>query len=184
MLRPGAERVARLGGLHDFTRWPHPILTDSGGFQVMSLSKLRKIDEDGVTFQSHIDGSTHRADAGALDRDPGPARFRHPDAARRMRRAAGRAEPRSSGRCSSRCAGPSARKAAFGEQPGQGAVRHRAGRRPVAALARSQSAEALSGDRLRRLCHRRARGRRAAGGDARDARASPRRACPPTGRAI
>jgi queuine tRNA-ribosyltransferase len=60
MLRPGAERVAALGGLHEFARWPGPILTDSGGFQVMSLAQLRKLDEDGVTFQSHIDGSTHR----------------------------------------------------------------------------------------------------------------------------
>ena len=59
MLRPGAERVAALGGLHDFMRWPHPILTDSGGFQVMSLAKLRKLTEAGVRFQSHIDGSTH-----------------------------------------------------------------------------------------------------------------------------
>ena len=56
MLRPGAERVARLGGLHHFAKWPHPILTDSGGFQVMSLSNLRKITEQGVTFRSHIDG--------------------------------------------------------------------------------------------------------------------------------
>jgi queuine tRNA-ribosyltransferase len=60
MLRPGAERVARLGGLHDFARWPHPILTDSGGFQVMSLSKLRKLDEQGVTFRSHIDGAPYK----------------------------------------------------------------------------------------------------------------------------
>ncbi|HJQ58253.1 MAG TPA: tRNA guanosine(34) transglycosylase Tgt [Vineibacter sp.] len=60
MLRPGAERVERLGGLHRFMDWPGPILTDSGGFQVMSLSKLRQIDEDGVTFQSHIDGTRHR----------------------------------------------------------------------------------------------------------------------------
>ena len=59
MLRPGAERVARLGGLHRFMRWPQPILTDSGGFQVMSLAELRKVDENGVTFQSHIDGSPH-----------------------------------------------------------------------------------------------------------------------------
>ncbi|MFP3921300.1 MAG: tRNA guanosine(34) transglycosylase Tgt [Dichotomicrobium sp.] len=59
MLRPGAERIARLGGLHRFMNWSGPILTDSGGFQVMSLSKLRKLSEDGVTFQSHIDGSTH-----------------------------------------------------------------------------------------------------------------------------
>ncbi|KLK89778.1 queuine tRNA-ribosyltransferase [Microvirga vignae] len=59
MLRPGAERVARLGGLHKFMNWPYPILTDSGGFQVMSLAALRKVDESGVTFQSHIDGSKH-----------------------------------------------------------------------------------------------------------------------------
>ncbi len=59
MLRPGAERIARLGGLHEFAQWPHPILTDSGGFQVMSLAKLRTLSEDGVTFRSHIDGSTH-----------------------------------------------------------------------------------------------------------------------------
>ncbi len=59
MLRPGAERVAELGGLHRFMNWPHNILTDSGGFQVMSLSKLRKLDEIGVTFQSHIDGARH-----------------------------------------------------------------------------------------------------------------------------
>jgi queuine tRNA-ribosyltransferase len=59
MLRPGAERVARLGGLHKFMNWPHPILTDSGGFQVMSLANLRKLTEEGVTFQSHIDGSKH-----------------------------------------------------------------------------------------------------------------------------
>ncbi len=60
MLRPGAERVARLGGLHEFMRWPYPILTDSGGFQVMSLANLRKVDADGVSFRSHIDGSQHR----------------------------------------------------------------------------------------------------------------------------
>ncbi|WP_136661104.1 tRNA guanosine(34) transglycosylase Tgt [Nitratireductor sp. XY-223] len=59
MLRPGAERIARLGGLHEFCRWEHPILTDSGGFQVMSLAGLRKITEKGVTFQSHVDGTKH-----------------------------------------------------------------------------------------------------------------------------
>ncbi|MBI1180641.1 MAG: tRNA guanosine(34) transglycosylase Tgt [Alphaproteobacteria bacterium] len=59
MLRPGAERVAALGGLHRFMDWHGPILTDSGGFQVMSLAKLRKLDERGVTFQSHLDGSSH-----------------------------------------------------------------------------------------------------------------------------
>jgi len=56
MLRPTAERVAQLGGLHKFMDWPGPILTDSGGFQVMSLSELRKLDEEGVTFRSHVDG--------------------------------------------------------------------------------------------------------------------------------
>ena len=59
MLRPGAERVARLGGLHTFMNWDRPILTDSGGYQVMSLSDLRKLTEEGVEFASHIDGSRH-----------------------------------------------------------------------------------------------------------------------------
>ena len=59
MLRPGAERIARLGGLHRFMRWEGPILTDSGGFQVMSLATIRKITEEGAQFQSHIDGSRH-----------------------------------------------------------------------------------------------------------------------------
>jgi queuine tRNA-ribosyltransferase len=60
MLRPGGERIARLGGLHRFMRWDRPILTDSGGYQVMSLAQLRKLDDDGVTFRSHIDGNEHR----------------------------------------------------------------------------------------------------------------------------
>lgn len=59
MLRPGAERIERLGGLHRFMRWDGPILTDSGGFQVMSLSALRRLSEEGVTFKSHVDGSQH-----------------------------------------------------------------------------------------------------------------------------
>jgi queuine tRNA-ribosyltransferase len=59
MLRPGAERVARLGGLHQFMRWKRPILTDSGGYQVMSLSALTKRSEEGVSFKSHLDGSSH-----------------------------------------------------------------------------------------------------------------------------
>lgn len=59
MLRPGAERVAALGGLHRFMNWPHPILTDSGGYQVMSLAGLREIGDGGVTFRSHLDGSRH-----------------------------------------------------------------------------------------------------------------------------
>src|SRR5664279_1178953 len=59
-LRPGHERIERLGGLHRFMGWDRPILTDSGGFQVVSLGDLRVVDEDGVTFRSHLDGSTHR----------------------------------------------------------------------------------------------------------------------------
>ncbi len=59
-LRPGDELVRELGGLHEFMQWPRPLLTDSGGFQVFSLAQTRKIDDDGVTFKSHIDGSTHR----------------------------------------------------------------------------------------------------------------------------
>ncbi len=59
MLRPGAERIERLGGLHRFMNWPRPILTDSGGYQVMSLAQLREIGERGVTFRSHVDGSAH-----------------------------------------------------------------------------------------------------------------------------
>ncbi|TAN09938.1 MAG: tRNA guanosine(34) transglycosylase Tgt [Rhizobiaceae bacterium] len=118
MLRPGAERVARLGGLHDFARWPHPILTDSGGFQVMSLAKLRKLDENGVTFRSHIDGAPYELTPersieiqGLLDSDiqmqldecvalPGA----EPDIERAMELSLRWAE---------RC------KAAFGEQPGK-----------------------------------------------------------------
>src|SRR5437764_8305332 len=57
-LRPGAERIGRLGGLHQFMNWPRAILTDSGGFQVMSLSQLRKVENSGVTFRSHLDGAT------------------------------------------------------------------------------------------------------------------------------
>ena len=60
MLRPGGERLQRLGGLHQLMRWEKPILTDSGGYQVMSLSQLRKLDKDGVTFRSHVDGGEHR----------------------------------------------------------------------------------------------------------------------------
>jgi queuine tRNA-ribosyltransferase len=59
-LRPGADLVAEMGGLHEFMRWPYPMLTDSGGYQVFSLADTRKVDEDGVTFKSHIDGSIHR----------------------------------------------------------------------------------------------------------------------------
>ena len=82
MLRPGAERVAKLGGLHRFMGWERPILTDSGGYQVMSLSELTKVTEEGVSFASHLDGSRAHADAGAVDRGTAAARQRHRDAVR------------------------------------------------------------------------------------------------------
>jgi queuine tRNA-ribosyltransferase len=59
-LRPGADRIAALGGLHAFSGWPGPILTDSGGFQVFSLAATRQVDDEGVSFRSHLDGSMHR----------------------------------------------------------------------------------------------------------------------------
>ncbi len=143
MLRPGAERVAKLGGLHKFMRWDGPILTDSGGFQVMSLSKIRKITEEGVTFQSHLDGSQAHAVARALDRDPVPARRRHPDAVRRVHRAAGRAA-RGRARHGAVAALGRALEARLRQSTREwrcrswsGAVRHRAGRygcRPQAAF--------------------------------------------------
>ena len=84
MLRPGAERVAALGGLHRMMDWPGPILTDSGGFQVMSLAGLRKIDAEGVTFQSHVDGSRHRLTPAAFGRHPAPPRRHRHHGARRV----------------------------------------------------------------------------------------------------
>ncbi len=77
MLRPGAERVGRLGGVRRLMGWDGPLLTDSGGFQVMSLGPLRKLDEDGVTFKSHLDGSQHRLDTGKINRDSAPSRCDH-----------------------------------------------------------------------------------------------------------
>ena len=69
-LRPGDELVAEMGGLHRFMNWPNPILTDSGGFQVFSLAEIRKVDADGVSFKSHIDGSARQADTRKLHSDP------------------------------------------------------------------------------------------------------------------
>ena len=100
-LRPGHERIARLGGLHRFMDWDRPILTDSGGFQVVSLGDLRVVDEDGVTFRSHLDGSIHRFTPGARDGRPGGARLGHrgrvrpaglPELAARRRRRRDRAD--------------------------------------------------------------------------------------------
>ena len=168
MLRPGAERIAALGGLHRFMNWPHAILTDSGGFQVMSLAELRTIGEAGVTFRSHLDGSAASADAGALDRNPASARRR----SSRWRSTSARPTPRrarrSSARWSCRCAGPSARARAFVERPGHGVFGIVQG--GVAPDLRRRSAAEADRDRLRRLCGRRARDRRGSGDDVRGAR--------------
>ena len=101
-LRPGHERIARLGGLHRFMDWDGPILTDSGGFQVVSLGDLRVVDEDGVTFRSHLDGSLHRFTPELAVGGPGGARLGHrgrarpaglPELAARRRRRGDRADP-------------------------------------------------------------------------------------------
>ena len=84
MLRPGADRVAALGGLHRLMDWPGPILTDSGGFQVMSLAGLRKLDADGVTFQSPSRWQPPPPDARHLGRHPAQARRHHHHGAGRM----------------------------------------------------------------------------------------------------
>ena len=169
MLRPGAERVARLGGLHRFMRWQQPILTDSGGFQVMSLSDLRKIDEEGVTFQSHIDGAAMRCRRSARSRSRD---LLGSDIQMQLDECVALPAPTDAWArpCGARCAGPSARRPPSESSPRwQGSVRHRAGRRPSAA---SGAAERLQLDRLRRLRHRRPGGRRAAGAMCEDARDS------------
>ena len=128
MLRPGAERIAALGGLHKFMNWPHPILTDSGGFQVMSLAKLRKISERGVMFQSHIDGARHEL---TPERSMEIQRLLGSDIQMQLdecvRLPCSDEEAERAMRLSLRWAERS--KAAFGVQPGRAVVRHRAGRR-------------------------------------------------------
>jgi len=118
MLAPGAERIAALGGLHRFMNWPHPILTDSGGFQVMSLAKLRKISEKGVAFQSHIDGSLHEL---TPERSIEVQRLLGADIQMQfdecVRLPCSRDEAERAMRLSLRWAGRS--KVAFGEQPGR-----------------------------------------------------------------
>ncbi len=129
MLRPGAERVAALGGLHEFARWPHPILTDSGGFQVMSLAALRKLTEQGVTFRSHIDGAYYELTPERSVEIQGLLRGRHPDAARRMRAPAGDARGDRPRAAALAALGGALQARLRGAAGGPGAVRHRAGRR-------------------------------------------------------
>ena len=120
MLRPGAERVAALGGLHQFMNWPRPILTDSGGFQVMSLAQLRKIAEDGVAFRSHLDGSEHLL---TPERSIEIQHLLDADitmALRRMHALPGDRRSRRDSRWGCRCAGRSARARPSSSAPGYG----------------------------------------------------------------
>ena len=166
MLRPSAERIARLGGLHEFARWPHPILTDSGGFQVMSLAKLRKLNENGVTFRSHIDGRAYEM---TPERSIEIQTLLGSDIQMQLDECVALpATPKEIERAmelSLRWAERSWKQ--FGTQPGKamfGIVQ--GGDQPDL---RIRSAEALSSDGLAGLFGRRAGGRRAAGGDAGDA---------------
>ena len=146
MLRPGAERIARLGGLHRFMNWDGPILTDSGGFQVMSLAELRKLTEAGVTFRSHVDGSRHMLSPETQHGDPAAARLGHRDGVRRMPGPSG--ERGGGGRVN---AAVDALGAAFARRlrrpAGPRAVRHRSGRRhPRAARGVRAVAQAIGFD--------------------------------------
>ena len=153
---PGHERIARLGGLHRFMGWDRPILTDSGGFQVVSLGDLRAIDDDGVTFRSHLDGSLHRFTPELVDRRPGGARrrtSRSPSTSPCRPRSTDRARRRRARR-SGRIAGRSARwrptratdQALFGDRPG----------RPRPGPARARRRAFIAGAAVRRHLHRRA----------------------------
>ena len=161
MLRPGAERIAALGGLQSFTGWNGPMLTDSGGFQVMSLAQLRKVTEEAVTFRSHIDGASvvlSPERAVEVQRLLGADIAMQLDECVRLPAERGDIERamQLSLRWAERC------KRAFETRAaGRDAVRHRAGRRRAGAAARQRANAGR--DRLPWLRDRRARGRRAAG---------------------
>ncbi|CAN5644354.1 tRNA guanosine(34) transglycosylase Tgt [soil metagenome] len=142
MLRPGAERIAALGGLPRFMNWQRPILTDSGGFQVMSLADLRKLDEEGVTFRSHIDGSRHRL---TPESSMGVQRLLGADIVMAFDECtpfpAARDAAAASMRLSMRWAARS--RAAFGERPGHALFGIQQG--SVFRDLRAESAEALAG---------------------------------------
>ena len=170
MLRPGAERVAALGGLHKFMNWPGPILTDSGGFQVMSLTELRKLDPDGVTFRSPIDGSQHRL---TPERSIEIQQLLDADITMSfdectswpVEEAAAAASMRLSMNWAERG------KRAFTERPGYGLFGIVQG--SIFPALRAESVKALDRHRLRRLRGRRSCGRRGPGGDVRHARRHP-----------
>ena len=133
MLRPTAERVAALGGLHEFMHWPLPILTDSGGYQVMSLAPLRKVAEAGVTFRSHLDGAMVELTPERAVEVQNSARRRRRHAARRMRAASGRRR-RYRTRHEAVAALGGALQAGLRKSAGRPrSIRHRAGRRRRAA---------------------------------------------------
>ena len=182
MLRPTAERVAALGGLHTFMRWPYPILTDSGGFQVMSLSSLRKVTEQGVTFRSHLDGAmVELSPERAMEVQIllGSDIAMQLDECVRLPAERGEIERamQLSLRWAERC------EARFRESCSwQRAVRHCARRRRSGAARRKRSRAGRY--RFRWLRGRRARGRRAARGDAQDGCRDGRRRCRRSGRAI
>ena len=163
MLRPSAERVAALGGLHTFMRWPYPIITDSGGFQVMSLANLRKVGEEGVTFRSHLDGAMI---ALTPERAVEVQILLGSDIAMQLdecvRLPAERSEIERAMKF--RYAGPSAASARSRRRNRPSAVRHRAGRRR-SKFARGERACACR-YRLPRLCARRPCRRRNPGRDA------------------
>ena len=181
MLRPGAERIAALGGLHRFMNWPHPILTDSGGFQVMSLGQIAQ-DRRG---RRHLPLASRRqrpsVDPGALDRDPASARRRCDDGLGRMHRLSVAARGRRKIDGIVDALGPALARCLC-RAAGARDFRHRPGR------SISRSAAALGGaarrHRLRRLCGRRARDRRGAAGHARHPRGDRAGAADRTVRAI
>ena len=185
MLRPGAERVAKLGGLHKFMGWERPILTDSGGYQVMSLSELTKTSEEGVRFKSHLDGSTHML---TPERSIEVQRLLGSD----IVMAFDELVPTTSTR-----AGSARRDGALDAlgktlarriRPRRRACRKRGAVRHPAGRARRDDAQGFGRgahrDRLRRLCGRRPRRRRGPGGDARLPRFRRRHAARRTSRAI
>ncbi len=179
-LRPGRETLAAAGGIHRFMAWDGPILTDSGGYQVFSLESRRTIDDDGVTFRSHLDGSTHRFTPGERRRVSGRARRRRRDGVRPVREAAVAAHRAGTrGRTHDRVGG-----ALRGGPPtprAHDAVRHRAGRprRRAAGAQRSGARRRWTFPATRSAGFRSAsRARRWIA-----SRASPRRCCPRRSRA-
>ena len=181
MLRPGAERVARLGGLHAFMNWERPILTDSGGFQVMSLAGLRKLTEKGVTFRSHVDGSRHEL---TPERSMEIQRLLGSDIVMAFDECpalpADEARVAESMRLSMRWAERS--KAAFGDRPGHALFGIQQG--GVSRELREESAERLRAIGFDGYAVGGPRGGRGAGGDVRACWTMRRACCPRTGRAI